>query len=209
MVRVTIPETPVSEQIGLNDSITVPSGEVWQVRLGMSDSVANAKNDHSMAAAINGRGVWEVQMNSGSGLGANFTGPVVVLDSGDTVDVEQEGGVQGSNAGLSIQGFDVSSVVDNRVISIQLAPGESFTVPSGEVWRVAMGAGEQIVNKNNHAVVLTINGFGAYEFNYSDASDGNSRGPTMTLVGGDTVKLKAENTVTSPVGAYIQGFRVD
>jgi len=94
----------------------------------------------------------------------------------------------------------VDATVDNKPVSIQLAPGQSTTVPSNETWKVQLTLSVQDPNTATPGG-LNINGTTAIGALNSANSQGQIA-PDTVLVGNDTVSMNGG------VGASITGFVV-
>lgn len=93
--------------------------------------------------------------------------------------------------------------IDNEAVSETLLPGDSVTVPSGEVWRVTLtmdltrtlGSGNEASGKINGRTIL----------GFSDGQRRNTQVETV-LTGGDTISFDS-SSVEKP-GLHIGGFKV-
>lgn len=178
MVQVTPSETPVSINLGHNESTTVPSGEVWRVTLSQAaDSRYQGRLSINGSAASNNH-VDKTPSNS-------FTTTVV---GGDTISTN-------GNAGAHIGGFKVDSTVDNTAVSISLGTSSSTTVPSGETWQVTIAHGT--VNSYQGRVLINndviMNG-------HVDKTKSNAT--TTVVTGGDTIETNGKTE------AHIGGWKI-
>jgi len=163
--------TQVSVPNGVNErprqesgtgSFTVPSGEKWW------GSIYVTSGPQSFEA---------IQIN---GVESQFDGtpqnPLVVRE-GDTI---AAGGTR-----CAFSGYDVSAVVDNTIVSTQLATNSSISVPSGATW---------------HAQMIAANTNGDIQLNGSDLffRDG---GFQIVLQGGDTIATDADSRIH--IGAWV------
>jgi len=97
----------------------------------------------------------------------------------------------------------VNAAVDNTPISIQLAKGESTTVPSGETWRVKVTSSvRDETNDNWNSSVVDINGLDVLSAHNS--GDHHGLNHSIVLDAGDTIEL--ESAPGSGAGAHISGF---
>lgn len=101
MVNANVENTPVSEVVDLNSSLTVPSGEVWDVTI----MVGNRERDSSstnVQVNLNGSNIFE------SRDGGAHTH--VILTGGDTIQPENyDGGITDPQyVGIHISGFVVN-----------------------------------------------------------------------------------------------------
>jgi hypothetical protein len=109
MVNASIDNAPVSVQLDTNDSVTVPTNEVWKV--GLTVFAGGLVNDISrIAIRINNQAVCGMTGNSGDNndVGGAVSSPTfqAVLTGGDEVTVESNGVFGGQ---VAIQGFVVDS----------------------------------------------------------------------------------------------------
>ena len=114
-----------------------------------------------------------------------------------------------------------NTTIENQALSIQLNSSESVTVPTGEVWKVAINGRAAVAaapNKSDDEIIqryCRINGVvaasseseaRAWEYNYNGGNDSDSASTTfpinVVLVEGDVIA--ADNT-----GLQIGGFVVN
>ena len=192
--------TPISETILAGNSLSVPSGEVWEVTVSMRTSAnvgSGSGSDHynryvevdgTMVAHSTSSGHAFSDMADGHMSG---TAPArLVLVGGQTI--------APTSTACHVSGFEVSGQIDNEPVSTTMISGDSVTVPSGESWAVTIagqaGNSEGRANGNIRRYVR-INGevVASSEMDLSTAYYGataaNSTLPTGVVVtDGDTIK---------------------
>lgn len=99
MVQANIDNDPISVTINSNESVTVPSGEVWKANI----TLATSHSDFSSISfvSINGVSVMDSKFEDDDGTGGGSPSHECVLVGGDTV--EYSGG-----EGAHISGFVVN-----------------------------------------------------------------------------------------------------
>lgn len=101
----------------------------------------------------------------------------------------------------------VTANVDNDRVSIVLTPGDSVTVPSGEVWDVEIGISYAASGFNggftgriNGQAVLTCH------HNYSKGKGIPASKVSTVVTGGDTISLQSDGFDSESM--YISGYKV-
>jgi len=104
MANATIDNAPVSIQLALDQSTTVPSDEVWKVTVTFYGTNTTTK-DEQVYLSINGQRVFGF---AGPIDQAPFVSPSaeIVLDGNDTIKLEH---FRAQDQGAAIQGFVVKS----------------------------------------------------------------------------------------------------
>jgi len=195
MTQVLRSGSPVSVQLTTNESVTVPTGEVWHVSLSVGQ---NNAGDETVGYELNGNEIL-FNSNTNNDSGTNYFAPTYVLDSGDTISVDR------SSTAVWIQGYDVSGVVDNPVISQQgknegTTDGINISVPDGEIWDVYVTVGANKTGDENYGVYL--GGNDDYEISWQNEGHLPFHNG-MTLVGGDEFNDNRDWTTL-----HVQGFEV-
>ena len=169
----------VSVTLGSSESVTVPTGEVWKVRLTMRQ---NARPD------INGVNISDGYTDN---HGTNTDIADVILTGGDTV--EETSSQAGSHlGGFVVDGGGGDHTIDNTPISEQIGASGSLSVPTGETWRVT------IIARANCR--YTLNGV-----SMKDGYNGppNTVPTDTVLTGGDTIEGTNGNA-----GLHVSGWKV-
>lgn len=123
MTTVSYNGTFISHNLGDGESVTVPSGEVWNV------NITTFPKDYFR---INGDVVMAGDSVQGAGGWYSWE---TVFAGGDTLKKD------GSNSRVAlVKGHEVSSTVDNTVVSETLNDGQSLSPATGEVWEVTISA---------------------------------------------------------------------
>lgn len=188
MVQVGNPESVVQVQLAAGESATVPTGEVWRVRIhGTRHSATWAH------AEINSTPFMNIQHDTTDARGQGDSAVDTVLVGGDTIYCGNY-----TDTGLTITGREVSGVVDNTPVSVQLDSGNTpYSIPTGETWRVFPAAGRN-----------TTSWMGA-DLN---ATRWLSAGPEKQVIacqtiltGGDSIDI---TTGGSGAGIHLGGFKL-
>lgn len=103
MVNVTIDNKPVSIQLGHGESMTVPSGEVWDVTISLSIQDSDAGSYDDVVFLIDGVAVYTG--TTGSNTQNNPQPAKMLLNGGQEIQINTGGG---SNKGAHISGYVVS-----------------------------------------------------------------------------------------------------
>jgi hypothetical protein len=115
MTTVRDPNNAVSVALALNDSVTVPTGEIWQVK-------ATGRVTH---LGINGV---EVTWTGDTRVSAE-----TIFPEGTTIEA-----LNVHKNGTLLNGWDVSGYNLPNVVSLVLSQGDTFTVPTGSVYQVTV-----------------------------------------------------------------------
>lgn len=188
MSHQSIDNPTVSIQLDAGQSTTVPAGEVWQVAI----AGTGREGASGTYIQINGHRVGGHDSNARIGF------EKVVLVAGDTVAC-----ATGSDASLHIGGFVVNDSdshinIDEPPVSVQLAPGETETVPAGEVWKVAVTTSAR---NDSAGVYFLVNGSRVLGYD-GDEIHGFEQ---TVFVGGDVIEVDA----AAERPAHISGFVVN
>lgn len=98
----------------------------------------------------------------------------------------------------------VNATVDNEAISTSLSPGQSVTVPSGEIWDVTITVGFYADGFQDN-VYIEINGTPVLHSFFEK----QSTSATFVLDSGDTVACQNDTGSGTASGAHIGGYRVN
>jgi len=185
MVSTQIENDRVNEHFA-NSSITVPSGEVWEVQ------ILSFNDDGNRAGVyINNRQVAHIYDNLNTiPMSVLFS---TVLVGGDTVRSEI------STQPITIQGYKVESnnqnSISNSPISIQLSNSQA-TVPTGERWNVNVQIGTETQSRD----YLLINGSRVQELYDNVTGIPQQSNFDFSLNEGDVIR--ADNSIDAHIGGY-------
>ena len=130
MINVPYSEPVVSVGLRDGESTTIPSDEVWRVQLsGSPGRLGSPAASTSVAILVDGDLAWQCFDDSEGGT-YSYAAPYF-LPPGATIECDTEDSSQG---GATVNGFDVSNLVDNDLVNKYFEDGDSETVPSGEKW---------------------------------------------------------------------------
>ncbi|MFT4921725.1 MAG: putative amidohydrolase [Haloarculaceae archaeon] len=192
MTQVSVDETIVSETITHNQTVDVPSGSVYLVYVNSGFYGGNSGRD--VFLEVNGNTVFEYR-------GSTLERPMgrIILAGGDSLGVRVGDG--STDVYALVSGYDVSSQVENGVVSSVLGHNETVDVPTGETWKVnihttyfAGNSGENSVFKVNGNAIGT-----------HTSSDQHTFGNSLFFNEGDTLSFVVDAGATD-VHAHVGGF---
>lgn len=181
---------PVSEQD--SSTITVPSGEVWRGVV-LWNGAERTRED---GIEVNGIPVFNANTDTDSVARMGGHTDRLTLVGGDTISTSSS-----AYDGVAFQGYEVSSFMNNRPVSIQLSGSESATVPPGEVWEVCLSFSQ--TETSGFREPVSINGiicFGGSTDTDSSYNEGEST--WVVLDSGDEVQCN------DAIGVGIHGWVV-
>jgi hypothetical protein len=197
MVQVIPGDSPVKEVINSGNSVTVPTGEVWQVNLATANAYNNG-SDQDFTVTVGGADVL-AQSRWGSGERQSWDYEDVVLKEGTTVSFSSSG-----PPAVFVSGFDVSQTVDNTPVTETLNGG-SFSVPSDETWYVSIFGSTSYSGSGDQSWNAEINGN-----DFIGASDWSNGEPLNYHV--DGVVLEGNDTInhvrSGSNGLLVSGWKI-
>jgi hypothetical protein len=186
---------PVRELIEDGQTVTVPSGEVWDVDVIISGESPTQFNSNQLSMQVDGAG-FGVAVNSSSSKNVAYSG---VFKSGTTITATRA--ADGRN-GLVLTGYDVSSVVPNSPFTYSLTGGQSQTVPSSTTWEANIGYGGEDPSGGSGPLRWDVNGVGGGVVN---TGVGAFSSP-IVLEAGDTISVNNSNSNSH--GLVISGWEI-
>jgi hypothetical protein len=206
MTNVQIDNEPVTKSIASGNSVTVPTGEVWQVEITFGDDDTNISNNTYHYIDVNGTQVITIYTSSNNYNNDFNAGQFLIVEGGDTIAYTSDGGA--TNAHARLNGFVVSgdgtgsTDVENGVVNEVLTEGQSVTVPTGEVWKFGYTFADGDADPSNNSIFrISIDGnpiltasktSNAYHSN-QDFTDSD-----IVAQGGETIEFSTDNGTTSP-----------
>lgn len=167
MSNIQIGNTPVSETFSGTGTVTVPTGEVWNVTLWhMSDS--------SRSVALNGT---TIAYSDRDGSATTAIVPNLVVSENDTF------GFPNDDGNAAVFGWKISEGhtidIENDIAYGSFDENNSFTVPSGETWAATFAYSGDL---NRTA---SLNGTNFAQVDHSGG--GGTKTGSIVLTGGDTI----------------------
>jgi len=123
-------DEPVNVILEDNESTSVPSGEVWEVRITQTSRSFDNDTGTDNYLEVNGSEAFSTRSNQG-----------ILMDNEPFVfpgGTDFDANVEESGTGFLISGWKVQDRIKNEPVLHVLENGESATVPSGETWRVSL-----------------------------------------------------------------------
>ena len=154
------------------ESFTIPEDEIWYARVNLPDYYAYISPDGITSTNS------ERRFNLTNRRDGDSAPAPLLMPGGTTITADN---LNSGNDNLRVSGWDISEIVDNKIVAGSLGRGEYVDVPDGEVWHVRL-SGRVADAGCGHPDDVTLENWGQYLFRENQTGGDYSR---LVLQGGE------------------------
>jgi len=197
MVTVKYTETPVNETITPTNTLTVPTGEVWDVTV----TAVGENSDGYIQLDINGNAGPRIYQDATGGHLNNLVFDTKFV-GGDTISIS--GPLSGGGL-IHVSGWAVQNTVDNTPVSETISTGTAtISPPSGEVWNLDVLA---LPSGFSGIIEIDINGNSGPRLSADGANEQPKKLEFETVLE-DTDSISISDNITPEGFIHVGGFDV-
>jgi len=154
------------------ESFTIPEDEIWYARVNLPDYNAYISPDGITSTES------ERRYNLSNRRNGDSAPAPLLMPGGTTITADN---LNSGSDNLRVSGWDISEIVDNKIVAGSLGRGEYVDVPDGEVWHVRL-SGRSANAGCGHPDDVTLGNWYQHMFHINQTGGDYSR---LVLQGGE------------------------